>query len=187
MNPAQKQFSLNRAASRKQFPNSTMNLNSKEAPESKARSQKPEDGGGCVQLVYISRAVGREPEVELPKILRLARGHNSEQGITGLLCFAYGRYVQVLEGGAKEVNALYLKIGADKRHEAVRLLKFSQSPSRMFALWSMRVICLNENSSPEARALVRFNNFGAFEPENWTGDECLGFLQTLARVTPGEK
>jgi len=162
-----------------------MNFKSKEAPESKAGSQKPEDGSGCVQLVYTSRAIGRESEVELPQILRLARGHNSERGITGLLCFAYGRYMQVLEGGAKEVNALYLRIGADKRHEAVRLLKFTQPASRMFALWSMRVICLDESSAAEARALVRFNSFGAFEPENWTGDECLGFLRTLARVTPG--
>ena len=53
--------------------------------------------------------------MELPKILSVARAHNSEHGITGILCFAYGRYMQVLEGGAKEVNALYLKIGADKR------------------------------------------------------------------------
>ena len=53
--------------------------------------------------------------MELPKILSVARAHNSEHGITGILCFASGRYMQVLEGGAKEVNALYLKIGADKR------------------------------------------------------------------------
>lgn len=159
-----------------------MNFKSKVEPGLKAGFQKPAAGAGCVQLIYTSRAIGSEPELELPEILRLARGYNSERGITGLLCFAYGRYMQVLEGDAKEVNALYLKIGADKRHEAVRLLKFTQSASRMFALWSMRVICLDGNSAAEARALVRFNRFGAFEPELWTGEECLGFLRTLARV-----
>jgi hypothetical protein len=92
--------------------------------------------------------------------------------------------MQVLEGGAMEVNALYLKIAADKRHGRIRLLKFSQGEPRAFVLWSMRVICLDEKSSAEARSLIHFNGFGAFEPELWTGDECLAFLQNLSRVTP---
>ncbi len=85
-----------------------MNFKSRVATETKTRLQKPGNGGNFVQLVYTSRAVGRQPEVELPKILSVARAHNSEHGITGILCFASGRYMQVLEGGAKEVNALYL-------------------------------------------------------------------------------
>lgn len=150
-------------------------------------SKDAEEQAACVQLVYISRAVGNVSEVELAEILRKARGRNSEQGITGMLCFAYGRYMQVLEGGAAEVNALYFKIGADKRHEAIRLMKFSQAQPRTFALWSMRLIRLDQNSSAEARSLARFNRFGIFEPELWTGDECLEFLRTLARVIPAKE
>ena len=161
-----------------------MNLEPKAIPENAPLLRNSQDEAACVQLVYISRAVGNASEVELPEILREARGHNSAQGITGILCFAYGRYLQVLEGGTQEVNALYLKIGADKRHEAIRLMKFSQPQTRTFALWSMRLIRLDEKSSAEARSLVRFNRFGTFEPEHWTGDECLEFLRTLARVIP---
>jgi Sensors of blue-light using FAD len=161
-----------------------MNLETNAIPKNARLPRKSQDGAACVQLVYISRAVGNATEVELPEILRQARGYNSTHGITGILCFAYGRYLQVLEGGTQEVNELYLKIGADKRHEAIRLMKFSHTQSRAFALWSMRLIRFDENSSAEARSLVRFNSFGTFEPEHWTGDECLEFLRTLARVVP---
>lgn len=161
-----------------------MNQIARGVSQSQSRAGKDAAEGSCVQLLYTSRAVGRESDVELPDILRKARGYNSERGITGMLCFAYGRYLQVLEGAPKEVNALYLKIGADKRHEDIRLLSFSQAQPRMFALWSMRVICLDEKSGAEARSLVRFNSYGAFEPELWTGEECLAFMQNLSRVTP---
>lgn len=161
-----------------------MSLKTNVGPENTPLAPKSEKGTECVQLIYISRAVGSASKIELPTILRRARGHNSEQGITGILCFAYGRYLQLLEGGAKEVNELYLKIGADKRHEAIRLMKFAKVQTRAFALWSMRLIQLDETSSEEARCLARFNNFGAFEPELWDGDECFAFLRTLSLLTP---
>lgn len=137
-----------------------------------------------MQLVYISRAVRSENDSVLSDILGVARGFNAERGITGILCCAYGRYLQVLEGSPREVNALYLRIGKDKRHEGVRLMKFTEIQSRLFGLWSMRVIRFDDQSSGEARALVRFNGFGGFEPELWSGEECLAFLRDMARVLP---
>ena len=161
-----------------------MNLETKLLAPREMRLEKSEGEDACVQLVYISRAVKSENDSSLRDILGVARGYNAERGITGVLCFAYGRYLQVLEGPSREVNALYLRIGRDKRHEGVRLMKFTEMQTRCFGLWSMRMIRFDEQSGGEARALVRFNGFGSFEPELWSGEECLMFLRDMARVLP---
>lgn len=161
-----------------------MNLETKLFAPREMRLEKSGAADVCVQLVYISRAVRSENDSSLSDILGVARGFNAERGITGMLCLAYGRYLQVLEGPSKEVNALYLRIGRDKRHEGVRLMKFTETQNRLFGLWSMRAIRFDDQSGSEARALVRFNGFGAFEPELWSGEECLAFLRDLARVLP---
>ena len=52
--------------------------------------------------------------------------------------------VQVLEGEACKVSALYAKILQDKRHHDVTLISFEQVTGRCFEDWSMRVADLND-------------------------------------------
>ncbi|MBX2818805.1 MAG: BLUF domain-containing protein [Rhodothermaceae bacterium] len=88
-------------------------------------------------LVYISFAAGGLREKELSEILEASRRNNQKRGITGLLLYAEGNIIQVLEGNQEEVEALYEKIGLDERHERITRLFAGHSETRLFSEWSM--------------------------------------------------
>ena len=88
-------------------------------------------------LVYISFASGGLEEKELSEILELSRRNNQQLDITGLLLYAEGNIIQILEGDKDEVEALYKKIGQDERHERITRLFAGHSDSRIFTEWSM--------------------------------------------------
>lgn len=90
------------------------------------------------QLAYMSETEGRWSRADLLELLRLSRAKNTALGITGILLFRDGRFVQLLEGGRDEIDALYDTIRADVRHKDVTLLWRVKSKSRWFADWSMR-------------------------------------------------
>ena len=60
-----------------------------------------------VRLLYVSRAVTPESNEATESILSSAREHNNKNGITGVLCYGGGIYLQAIEGGRSQVNALY--------------------------------------------------------------------------------
>lgn len=90
-----------------------------------------------VRLLYASRAVPAFDQEELLAILRRSKADNPPQGITGVLCFSGGIFMQLLEGGREAVNALYARIVADPRHTQVTLLVYEEIAERRFAGWSM--------------------------------------------------
>jgi Sensors of blue-light using FAD len=90
-----------------------------------------------VRLVYASRAAASVDQEELVSILRQCKANNPARGITGVLCFSEGIFLQVLEGGRSAVNALYNQIAADTRHQQVEMLCFEEVSERRFASWSM--------------------------------------------------
>ncbi|MFZ9429455.1 MAG: BLUF domain-containing protein, partial [Burkholderiaceae bacterium] len=77
-----------------------------------------------VRLMYCSRAAKGVDAEEMALLLRQSRSHNTEAGITGMLCHSDGLFIQVLEGGRSAVNRLYQRILADARHTEVVLLVY---------------------------------------------------------------
>lgn len=100
-------------------------------------------------LVYISFAAGGLREKELSEILEASRRNNQKRGITGLLLYAEGNIIQVLEGNQEEVEALYEKIGLDERHERITRLFAGHSETRLFSEWSMAYKRLSLNTIKE--------------------------------------
>jgi Sensors of blue-light using FAD len=90
-----------------------------------------------VRLMYASRAVPALDAEELQALLRQCRANNPKHGITGVLCFAGGIFLQVLEGGRPAVNRLYNRIATDARHSEVELLAYEEIDERRFAGWAM--------------------------------------------------
>ncbi|MCH7343427.1 BLUF domain-containing protein [Pelomonas sp. CA6] len=90
-----------------------------------------------VRLVYASRATRALGAADLAAILRQSREHNHAEGITGLLCFSEGQFIQVLEGGRDAVNARYKYIMGDERHGDLVLLSYDEIQERRFAGWTM--------------------------------------------------
>jgi hypothetical protein len=90
-----------------------------------------------VRLMYASRAVPSVDQDTLLAILKKSKANNAPAGITGVLCFSGGIFLQVLEGGRLAVSALYNRIAADPRHQDVMLLAYDEIGERRFAGWSM--------------------------------------------------
>ncbi len=72
-----------------------------------------------VRLLYVSRSVHPETPEQTESILASSREHNLANGITGVLCYGGGIYLQAIEGGRNQVNALYTQIVKDPRHKDV--------------------------------------------------------------------
>ena len=83
------------------------------------------------------RPVGRWKKRSYREILLTARKFNSEADISGLLLYAEGNFLQILEGDEERVNTLYAKIEMDHRHTGlIRLMEF-HSNERNFPDWTM--------------------------------------------------
>ena len=88
-------------------------------------------------LIYRSQASRAVHEVTLPPLLRKARLHNERTRIGGLLLYANGEFMQVLEGSEPALSQLYARIQADPRHYAVRTIAYGPIAERAFPDWCM--------------------------------------------------
>lgn len=88
------------------------------------------------QLIYVSDLVNKN-EAELGPILESAVRHNREDGITGMLLYSGGNFLQVLEGAQEQVHSTYKRICQDPRHRNTTVLTEEEVPERHFADWSM--------------------------------------------------
>ena len=89
-----------------------------------------------VRLLYASRAVDRS-EAAIEAILSQSRHFNPTSGITGILCYGGGIFLQAIEGGRSPVSELYGHIQQDKRHKDVVLLHYEEISERRFGGWTM--------------------------------------------------
>ena len=97
-----------------------------------------------VRLLYVSRALDPDSLIDVQTIMDSAREHNVSNGITGILCYGGGIYLQALEGGRRQVNELYSHIVKDKRHTEVVLLHYEEITERRFGSWTMGQVNLSK-------------------------------------------
>ncbi|QJX48055.1 BLUF domain-containing protein [Hymenobacter taeanensis] len=89
------------------------------------------------QIIYLSRFREKPTEEQLTQLLHQARSKNHRLLITGILLYADGRVLQVLEGQEAAVRAVYSAITSDKRHHQLVTLVDTTVPQRVFPDWSM--------------------------------------------------
>ena len=102
-------------------------------------------------LVYVSSATLPFSGEDLRDLLATCRKNNAELGITGMLLYKDGNFMQVLEGDEEAVRGLYARIEADPRHGGEITLQQGFTEGRQFPDWSMGFRDLNsseENSTP---------------------------------------
>jgi Sensors of blue-light using FAD len=88
-------------------------------------------------LIYLSTPTQPLTDAELRELLTRARAKNAELNVTGLLFYGPGHFLQLLEGDAVTLAALYEQIGTDARHHS--LVKLADKPvaGRSFLDWAM--------------------------------------------------
>ena len=97
-----------------------------------------------VHLIYVSSATRVMSEEDLEAILEKSRVKNASLGITGMLLYATGNFIQVLEGEKEAVDELYATIEKDERHRDCMLLLEEEITERNFPAWSMGFRHLHE-------------------------------------------
>ena len=129
-----------------------------------------------VRLLYASRAVDKVSQEELLKILSQSKTNNPLIGITGVLCSSGLIFLQALEGGRMEVNALYNLIAADPRHNDVVILSYEEISERNFANWSMGLVKL-EQVNPSL--LLKYSETATLDPYAVSGTASMALLHEL--------
>ena len=129
-----------------------------------------------VRLLYVSRAVDPESGRAIESILSAARQHNLQNGITGILCYGGGIFVQAIEGGRSAVNDLYNHIIKDPRHKNVELLHYEEITERRFGGWTMGQVNLSKLNTS---IVLKYSEKPEFDPYNVSGRVSLALLEEL--------
>lgn len=129
-----------------------------------------------VRLLYVSRAVDTDASSATQSILAAARQHNLNNGITGILCYGGGIYVQAIEGGRRAVNQLYNHILKDPRHTDVELLYYEEITERRFGGWTMGQVNLSKLNTS---IVLKYSEKPEFDPYSVSGKVSLALLEEL--------
>lgn len=109
-----------------------------------------------LSLTYLSSAVDPFGPEDLRRLLLAVRTKNEELGITGVLLYSDGNFVQTLEGPGAAVKETFARISADPRHRGIVEAWREEIEQRAFPDWSMG---FRELSADEAASLPGFNNY----------------------------
>ena len=90
-----------------------------------------------LRLTYASRAVDGLTKDDLRAIANEAQDRNRALGVTGLLLYVEGDFLQVLEGPGGAVEQIYELIENDRRNRWVTRLSTERILRRAFEDWSM--------------------------------------------------
>ncbi|MGX5649019.1 BLUF domain-containing protein [Hydrogenophaga borbori] len=128
-----------------------------------------------VRLLYVSRAVDKDAKA-IEGILESSRQHNLSNGITGVLCYGGGIFLQAIEGGRAAVNQLYNLIAADPRHKDVVLLHYQEISERRFGGWTMGQVNLAKLNTS---IVLKYSERPELDPYAVSGEVSLALLEEL--------
>jgi hypothetical protein len=129
-----------------------------------------------VRLLYVSKAVNDDANSHTEAILASSREHNVSNGITGILCYGGGIFLQVIEGGRAQVNELYNSLVHDKRHKEVVLLHYEEITQRRFSGWTMGQVNL---AKLNASIVLKYSEKPELDPYSVSGSVSLALLEEL--------
>lgn len=128
-----------------------------------------------VRLLYASRAVDNSPAA-IEAILAQSRPHNTACGITGILCYGAGVFLQAIEGGRMAISELYGHIQKDARHKDVVLLHYEEISERRFGGWTMGQVNLSRLNTS---TLLKYSERAELDPYSVSGKVSLALLEEL--------
>ena len=128
-----------------------------------------------VRLLYASRAVDTSAQA-IDAILSQSRQSNPLCGITGILCYGGGIFLQAIEGGRMAVSELYGHIQRDARHKDVVLLHYEEISERRFGGWTMGQVNM---SRINVSILLKYAEKPELDPYAVSGKVSLALLEEL--------
>ena len=132
-----------------------------------------------VRCLYASRAAKPIGEHVLDKILIQARKNNPACGITGMLCFCDGIFVQVIEGGREEVCKLLATIMSDQRNHDLQILSYEEISERKFGNWTMGQVNM---ATINPALLLKYSKRAVLDPFSCSAEATMALLHEIAAV-----
>jgi hypothetical protein len=114
-----------------------------------------------IRMIYLSKAVEEQTRQLTETILRTAQAWNAQNGITGVLCWGQGMFLQALEGERAKVTKLYARIHADPRHTDLELIHCESIAERRYAGWSMAHVALVDVDPDKTIVWPEFDPYSA--------------------------
>jgi len=109
------------------------------------------------QIVYTSTAHRNFSAADLNTVLHAARARNRALGVTGMMVFHDGTFLQALEGEDRAVNEIFARIRIDPRHgDLVVLHRGAGAEQRVFGDWPMAFADFT-GAAAFLKGFVRFN------------------------------
>jgi hypothetical protein len=108
------------------------------------------------QIVYSSTAAKSLGRAELMDLLNGSVGRNARAGITGLLLYKDGAFMQAIEGEEESVIKLFSKISHDPRHHHLIPLMHEPVERRHFPNSAM---AFRDLDTPELRSVPGYSEF----------------------------
>ena len=109
-----------------------------------------------IQLIYVSSATRHFTLRELKVMLSTGRIRNKARGITGIIVYHEGQFLQILEGREAVVESLFEKISKDPRHHHVKLLLRAEFTEHNFADSSMGLCNTDAKDAKRFPGLIEF-------------------------------
>ena len=106
-----------------------------------------------IRVTYISQEASPLSADALLGLLSQCHQNNVAKGLTGMLLFGNGTFLQSLEGERAVVDALMQKIAQDPRHTAMKVLRQDTISERQYADWSMGFERVTEKTLAEIPGL----------------------------------
>jgi hypothetical protein len=131
-----------------------------------------------LQLVYVSSATTPFSNAELLELLTKSRIKNSALGITGMLLYKDGNFMQLLEGEDNTVRQLFETISRDPRHHNSIVLIDEPAETAYFGDWSMGFRDLSDKSLENLPGFSQIlNRPKAAEFQKFDGNDCWELLK----------
>ncbi len=129
-----------------------------------------------IQVSYLSRATRDMSATDLLSLLMHAREKNQASGITGMLLYGNGTFLQVIEGDDAIIEGLVERLGRDSRHADVQILSRRVVPERQYSDWSMGFEQVSD------RALEAVEGLRGFGAANFNFDELARNEAAVERI-----
>ena len=146
-------------------------------------------------IIYISTASYLMIEDELTSLLEQSRAWNLDHGITGLLIYIKGlfvdpssadleakltgRFMQVLEGSKEELDYIFKNISSDKRHQDLILIENVPISQRDFESWQMGFHSYTLDEFKNSPGYFNLDDFGGKDGQKVLNNPALQFMKSF--------
>ena len=112
--------------------------------------------GSLERVAYSSTAtVSLDSLLVIADILAVSQRNNARDRLTGALVYSEGRFFQVIEGEAVDVDRLMRRVAEDGRHKDIKVVSRTPVKGRLFPDWSMSAPRISPEMAPLLKKAVQ--------------------------------